>query len=160
MSRVDYFNDPSAPPSTGRVPGVVAAVRDPDGRLLLTRRADNGLLVLPGGRIELGETLAQAAIREVLEETGVRIEVTGLAGIYTDPGHVIVYHNADGSVVLEEFSITVHARAVAGVVRADGHETTEVFWADTAEVGELDLHPVMRKRILDALDPHAPATVG
>lgn len=120
MSRVDYFDDPAAPTATGRIPGVVAAVRDPAGRLLLTRRADNGLIVLPGGRIELGETIAQAAVREVHEETGVEIEVTGVAGIYTDPGHVIAYCNDDGTVVVQEFSITVHARVVSGQACADG----------------------------------------
>lgn len=105
--------------------------------------------VLPGGKLELGETIAEAAVREVLEETGVAVEVTGLAGIYTDPGHVIAY---DNDLVLQEFSVCFHARPVAGVARADGAETSAVRWFDPAELADLDLHAVMRQRIADALD--------
>lgn len=50
--RVDYFDDAAAPAASGRVPGAAAAVRDGTGRLLLTCRVDNGLWVLPGGKLE------------------------------------------------------------------------------------------------------------
>lgn len=150
MPRVDYFDDAAAPDASGRAPGAAAAVRDGTGRLLLTRRVDNGLWVLPGGKLELGETIAEAAVREVLEETGVEVEVTGIAGIYTDPGHVIAY---DDGPVLQEFSVVLHARAVGGAARPDGMETSVVRWVDPVELPGLDLHPVMRARIADALDP-------
>jgi 8-oxo-dGTP pyrophosphatase MutT (NUDIX family) len=150
VRRVDYFDDENAPAATGRVPGAVAAVRDDAGRLLLTRRMDNAMWVLPGGRLELGETIAQAAVREVREETGVEVEVIGLAAIYTDPGHVIAY---DGGPVLQEFSVCLHARPIAGTAHADGTETSEVRWFEPGELAGLDLHPVMRKRVADILDP-------
>lgn len=154
VPRTDYFDDENAPVATGRAPGVVAAVRDSAGRLLLTRRCDNGLWVMPGGRLELGETIAAAAVREVREETGIEIEVTGFAGIYTDPGHVIAYDNGSaGQVVLQEFSVCLHARHVTGDGRADFEETSEVRWFEPSELAGLDLHPVMRKRIGDALNP-------
>lgn len=155
--RVDYFDDASAPAASGRVPGVVAAARDQAGRLLLTRRLDNGLWVLPGGKLELGETIAQAVVREVFEETGINVTVTGFAGIYTDPGHIIAYN--DGA-VLQEFSVCLHARATSGVARADGCETSEVRWFDPDELPGLDLHPVMRKRIHDVIDPSGPPTIA
>jgi 8-oxo-dGTP pyrophosphatase MutT (NUDIX family) len=157
VARVDYFDDPSAPAATGRAPGVVAAVRDSTGRLLLSRRVDLGIWVLPGGRIELGETIAEAVVREVREETGVAVEVTGFAGIYTDPGHVIAY--SDGT-ALQEFSVTLHARAVGGAARADELETSEVGWFSPEELVELELHPVMRKRIADVLDPASPPVIA
>jgi 8-oxo-dGTP pyrophosphatase MutT (NUDIX family) len=157
VARVDYFDDPAAPVATGRAPGVVAAVHDHEGRLLLTRRMDLGIWVLPGGRIELGETIAQAAVREVLEEAGVEIEVTGFAGVYTDPGHVIAY--SDG-VVLQEFSITLHARVIGGAALADGLETSEVRWFSPEELVGLDLHPVMRNRIADVQDPALPPVIA
>lgn len=150
MSRVDYFNDASAPQAQGRVPGVVMAVLDAEGRLLLARRVDNDLWVLPGGKIELGETVSEAAVREVLEETGIEAAVTGFAAIYTDPGHVIAY---DDGTVLQEFSITLRGRALNGSqpLRTQAGETSEVGWFTTADLENLTLHPVMRQRITEAM---------
>ena len=67
-----------------RVPCVGAVVRDAAGRLLLVRRANEpgrGLWSVPGGRVEPGETAAEAVVREVAEETGLAVVVTGLAGV-------------------------------------------------------------------------------
>jgi 8-oxo-dGTP pyrophosphatase MutT (NUDIX family) len=152
MRRTDYFDDDAAPPASGRAPGAVAAVFDAAGRMLVTRRTDNGMWVLPGGRLELGETITQTAVREVLEETGVEIAVTGVVGIHTDPGHVIAF---EGGPVLQEFYVCLRARAVAGVARADGVETSEVRWVDAAGLGDLGLPPVMLARLAAAFDPTA-----
>jgi ADP-ribose pyrophosphatase YjhB (NUDIX family) len=56
-----------------------------DGEILLIQRADNAHWGLPGGHVEPGESVAQAAAREVLEETGCEIEVGRLIGVYSDP---------------------------------------------------------------------------
>ena len=56
-----------------------------NGEILLIQRADNGHWGLPGGHVEPGESVAQAAAREVLEETGCKIEVGRLIGVYSDP---------------------------------------------------------------------------
>jgi ADP-ribose pyrophosphatase YjhB (NUDIX family) len=58
------------------------ALIDDDGKMLLIRRADNGLWALPGGGVDVGETLAEGAVREVLEETGVTCEPVKLVGIH------------------------------------------------------------------------------
>src|SRR3712207_3957451 len=71
-----------------RVPCVGAVVRDEQGRLLLVRRANEpgrGLWSVPGGRVEPGETAADAVVREVAEETGLPVVVTGLAGVVERP---------------------------------------------------------------------------
>ena len=86
--KIDYHDDPAAPEPNSLVPAVTVAVARDDGAVLLIRRTDNGNWALPGGAIELRESVAEAAIRETLEETGVKVEVTGLAGIYSDPRHV------------------------------------------------------------------------
>jgi len=49
------------------------------------------IVPFPSGRLDLGESLPDAAVRETLEETGVSVEITGLVGIYTDPKHIILY---------------------------------------------------------------------
>ena len=58
------------------------AVFDAQGRILLMQRADNRLWAMPGGMVEVGETAAQAAEREIWEETGVRVRAERLIGIY------------------------------------------------------------------------------
>lgn len=59
-----------------------AAIFDGQGRILLIRRADNGLWAMPGGALDVGETAAEGIVREALEETGVTCEAVGLVGIF------------------------------------------------------------------------------
>ena len=87
--RVEFWGDP--PPPTAVVALAFAVVSDRDGRVLLARRVDTGNWQLPGGTIEPGETATAAAVREVGEETAVTVTVTGLAGVFCDPEHVVVY---------------------------------------------------------------------
>lgn len=148
MGRTDYYHDPAAPPANSVVPSTTAAVRDDAGRLLLIHKVDNDRWALPGGGMELGESIADAAVREVAEETGLTVELTGLVGIYTDPGHVMAYDDGE---VRQEFSVCFHARLVGGELREDGSEIKEVRWVDPARVADLDVHPSMRRRIDDAL---------
>lgn len=59
-----------------------AAIIDDQARILLIRRADNGLWAMPGGVLEVGETAAEGVVREALEESGVYSEAVGLVGIF------------------------------------------------------------------------------
>lgn len=63
------------------------AIFDPQGRVLLIQRSDNRLWAMPGGMVEVGETAAQAAEREIWEETGVRVRAERLIGIYDNRAH-------------------------------------------------------------------------
>jgi ADP-ribose pyrophosphatase YjhB (NUDIX family) len=72
-------------------PTAFVVARNRSGHVLLVRRADSGNWELPGGRVEFGESAQIAAVREVEDESGVTVQVTRLAGIYTDPGHVMFY---------------------------------------------------------------------
>jgi len=84
-------------------PSVSAVIFDRRGRLLLQQRSDGGQWGLPGGSVEIGESLAEAVRREVREETGLVVTVRRLVGVYSDPtlqvvryptGHVWHYVNA------------------------------------------------------------------
>ncbi|MFI7001638.1 NUDIX domain-containing protein [Nocardia sp. NPDC050175] len=86
-NRRDYYRDPDAPRANSLVPGGSALIVDEDGAILMQRRSDSGNWSLPGGTMEIGETLEQCVVRETKEETGLDIEITGLLGIYTDPIH-------------------------------------------------------------------------
>lgn len=145
MPRRDYEDDPNAPKANSLVPAASAVVVDDDGRVLLQRRADNGMWALPGGKMELGESIGDCAIRETFEETGVTTEITGIVGTYSNPGHVFAYDDGE---VRQEFSICLLARPVGGALRTSD-ESLEVAWFAPHEVDALPMVPGIRKRLND-----------
>ncbi len=112
-----------------------------DGRLLAIRRADNGTWELPGGVLELVETPEDGVRREVLEETGIHVEVDQLTG---------VYKNITAGVV----ALVFRCKHSGGTERLSG-ETTEVQWLTPEEVAER-MSEVYAVRLLDALDDTGP----
>ncbi|WP_405886977.1 NUDIX domain-containing protein [Streptomyces longwoodensis] len=156
MARVDYFNDPNAPKANSLVPSVTAVARNGAGEVLLIHKTDNDLWALPGGGIDLGESAADAAVRETREETGFDVEVTGLVGIYTNPGHVMAYDDGE---VRQQFSICFHARIVGGQLRTSS-ESKEVAFVSPDKLDELNIHPSMRLRIEHGLADRAEPYIG
>ena len=94
MTRRDFYDDPNAPPPNSIVPAVTVVVAN-DRQVLLVRRVDNGKWALPGGAVELGESVPQTAVREAREETGIDVEVCGIVGIFSDPRHIIAYDDGE-----------------------------------------------------------------
>ena len=66
------------------------------GEILLEQRADNGWWGLPGGHVDIGESVEQTAVREIWEETGIRTRVRRLVGIYSDPQYNVIGAYSDG----------------------------------------------------------------
>jgi ADP-ribose pyrophosphatase YjhB (NUDIX family) len=157
MARIDYFNDANAPKPNSVVPSVTVGVRDEHGRILLVNKIDNDLWALPGGGHDAGESIAETAVREVLEETGVQVEVTGIVGLYTNPNHVMKYDDGE---VRQQFSICFSARLIGGSAREDGTETKEVKWVDVSELDQLNIHPSMRLRIDHYLEDRPRPFIG
>ena len=143
MTRVDYLNDPNAPKANSIAVAVSAFIQDDEDRILMIRRTDNDLYSIPGGQVEPGETLTHAAAREVKEETGIDIEVTGLIGIYSNPNHVISYDDGE---VRQEFSICFQARNLGGTPQVSG-ESSEVHWIYYDQLSSLKIHPSIQLRI-------------
>ena len=85
------------------------------GEILLIRRPDNDNWAVPGGAIDLGKSVAQAAVRETREESGIECAITRIVGIYSDPRHVILY-TSNGE-ARQEFSIVLTAGTVSGSQR-------------------------------------------
>jgi ADP-ribose pyrophosphatase YjhB (NUDIX family) len=153
MGRRDYYDDPAAPSANSLVPAASAVVIDDDNRIVLQRRRDNEMWALPGGKMELGESVAECAVRETREETGLDVEVTGIVGIYSDPRHVFAYDDGE---VRQEFSICVLARVCGGTIEvSDESHEVQAFTAD--EIAELPMVPSIRLRISDYLAGEAPA---
>ena len=149
MRRIDFYDDPAAPEANSRVPAVNVVVANDAGDVLLIRRSDNGNWAVPGGAIDLGESMTQAAVRETLEETGIACRITGLVGIYTDPRHVILY-TSNGE-ARQEFSILLTGIAVGGEPTPSS-ESTEVRWVPRDELGGYQMDRSMRLRIGHYLD--------
>ncbi|MHB8644583.1 MAG: DUF952 domain-containing protein [Thermomicrobiales bacterium] len=140
--------DPTYPPedipfTTPKV-GVNAVIFDDAGRVLLTKRADNLLWCMPGGHVNLGETVAEAVARETVEETGLVVAPGRIVGVYSDPrvglriGHGLRYH-----IVL----IAVECQVIGGTLgRSD--ETLDEGWFDPDDLPPLV--PAHYQRIADA----------
>lgn len=142
--RIDYFDDPKAPKANSLVPSVNVVVVNDVGEILLIRRTDNGNWAMPGGAMDMGESLPQAAVRETLEETGIHVEITGLSGIYTDPRH-IVFYTSNGE-ARQEFSIVFTAHPIGGSPTPSS-ESSEVHWVSPDTVSTLTMDRSMRMRI-------------
>jgi ADP-ribose pyrophosphatase YjhB (NUDIX family) len=146
--RIDYYDDPGAPQASSLVPAVNVVVANRAGDILMIRRTDNGNWALPGGAVDLGESVSQAAIRETREETGIQCAITGITGIYSDPRHVILY-TSNGE-VRQEFSIVLTARPLAGQPTPSS-ESSEVRWVPASEIPGHTMDRSMRIRINDYL---------
>lgn len=147
MSRIDHFHNPDAPKPNSIVPACTVVTRNGDGSVLLIRRTDNQLWALPGGAMEFGESVGQTAVREVREETGLEVKITGLVGIYTDPHHLVEF--SDGE-VRQQFSICFTAELLGGTI-ATSEESSEVRFVPPADLDNYEIHPSMRLRIDHAL---------
>ncbi|MGQ0845576.1 MAG: NUDIX domain-containing protein [Sporichthyaceae bacterium] len=147
--RIDYLDDPNAPAPNSLVPSVTVIVEDGAGRILTIERTDNDWWSVPGGAIELGESIAQAAVRETEEETGIVCEVVGLIGVHSDPGHLIHYTSNDE--VRQEFTIMLLARPVGGALRTSD-ESSRVEWLDPHDfLARLLPEDSLRRRVEDYL---------
>ena len=147
--RIDFYDDPGGPAANSLVPSANVVVVNDAGELLLIHRTDNDNWALPGGAMDLGESIVDTAVRETQEETGIVCVVTGLVGIYTDPKHVILY-TSDGE-ARQEFSVVFTARPISGTPTPSS-ETRDVVWVAPEAVDGLRMDRSMRLRIDHYLD--------
>ena len=155
MTRIDHYHDPNAPRANSIVPAASAVVVDEGGRILLHRRTDNQLWSIPGGGMEVGETIAETVVREVQEETGLKVEPERLVGIYTNPHHVTAYDDGE---VRQQFSICFACRVIGGQLLDRADESLEVGFYRPDEIEAMPMHPSIRLRIAHYLE-HRPEPV-
>ncbi|HZR44367.1 MAG TPA: NUDIX hydrolase N-terminal domain-containing protein [Ktedonobacteraceae bacterium] len=127
-------------------PAADGAVIDEQGRMLLIRRADNGLWAMPGGGLEVGETPAQGVVREILEETGVTCEPVAFVGIYDSRlcGTSSLHQ-------LYQFSFLCRPRLDVAVIDPPphAHEIREMGWFAEKDLPD-DIDPGHARRIPEA----------
>lgn len=124
-------------------------------KILLTQRSDNHRWCLPGGHMDSGESAAETCIREVLEETGLNVEIVKLIGIYTSPD--VAIQHGDGP-MKQLVSMCFECRVLKGTPGLS-NETTAVGWYAPEEIERLDLIEIHRQRIEDAITEQARAFV-
>lgn len=124
-------------------------------KILLTRRSDNGQWCLPGGRMEPGESAAEACAREVLEETSLRVNVRKLIGIYTSADWVIQYKDGKNHQLVAMSFLCQLIEGTPGL----SDETTEVGWFTPAQVQSMELVAHHPQRIADAIEDRAEAFI-
>ncbi|HZX49539.1 MAG TPA: NUDIX domain-containing protein [Candidatus Paceibacterota bacterium] len=126
----------------------IALIRNEEGKILVQKRVDplhleaNGKWEFPGGIVEFGETLAQAAEREAEEETGCSIEIVRLLPY----AHMRIWERTDGTKV-QVFVSCFEARLVEGVARPLEKESSEVRWCTKEEIAALDTLPATNEFI-------------
>jgi ADP-ribose pyrophosphatase YjhB (NUDIX family) len=122
---------------------VAAAVINNDGRILVIRRRDQGTWQLPGGILELDETVEAGLRREVYEETGIAIEPQRLTGVYKN-------------MTLGVVALVFRAHPLGGSPQPNDEATAVEWW--TADQVRTNMTEAFAIRILDALRPnHSPA---
>lgn len=124
-------------------------------KVLLTRRADNGLWCLPGGALEAGESAAEACEREVLEETGLSVRVTRLIGVYSDPDQLVVYPDGYKAFIV---GLCFEAEIIGGRLGLSS-ETTEFGYYALKQIEGMKLLGHHKERIEDALAGQASAFI-
>lgn len=133
--------------------GCSAVIFDDQRRILLTRRSDNGQWCLPGGAMEAGESAEETCVREVFEETGLRVRVTRLVGVYSNRDALVEY--PDGNKV-QIVVLNFEAEVTDGEPGLSD-ETTEIGYFTMDEIEGMDLIGHHKARIRDALKGQARA---
>lgn len=135
--------------------GTSAIIFNSEGKFLLTKRSDNGQWCLPGGAVESGESVAEACAREVFEETGLRVRVKRLVGVYSHPDQLVVY--PDGH---KAFIVAIHFEGqVTGGELGLSNETTDFGYFTLEEIETLEILGRHRERIIDSLRNQSEAVI-
>ena len=121
--------------------GVTGVLLDDDGRVLLHQRTDDGRWCTPGGILEPGEQPAQAVVREVWEETGVKAEVERLVSVVS--AEPFTYPNGDRVQMLD---LAFRCRAVSGSPGPVGDESLDARWFAPDELPEMPERVMERVR--------------
>lgn len=121
--------------------GVAVIIFNEEKQVLLQKRSDLGLWGIPSGHIEIGETVSEAAIREVKEETNLDIRIKKLIGVYSDPdSQVFAYPSGQ---VVHFITTCFLAEITGGDLRCNSSESLEIKFFESQNLPKdlLEMHP-------------------
>lgn len=121
--------------------GVAVIILNEDNQVLLQKRADVGLWGIPSGHVEIGETVSEAVIREVKEETNLDVQIKKLIGVYSDPdSQVFLYPNGKA---VHFITTCFLAEIIGGELKCNSDESLEIKFFDIDNLPEnlLKMHP-------------------
>ncbi len=147
--RKDYYHAENAPKANSMVPAAAVAILNKKSEILMLQRKDNGKWTMPGGTMELDESLTGCALREVKEECGLDVSIVDVIGTYTDPDIRVEY--SDGE-VRREFTVLYfgHLESDEDSVVLDA-ESTKWQWIPLDEVESVQMTNSQRIRIKDVV---------
>ncbi len=137
------------------LPSVTVIHFDGHGRMLLMRHGGTGKWVAPGGSIEPNETPADAAVREMWEETGLSVKLTRILGVFGGPDFLVEYTNGDSVI----YVMTVfECKVTGGSLQPHDSETLELAYFSKDELSTLELASWARV-VLPSLFDHDPSAI-
>ncbi|WP_420630940.1 NUDIX domain-containing protein [Candidatus Leptofilum sp.] len=111
--------------------GAIVVIMDKNGRILTIQRQDNKAWALPAGYCDLGENVAQTAVREAFEETGLAVELERLLGVYSGPAFNYTHANGDQ---VQDMGAVFRARIVSGTLKRAEAEVAALRWATPEQI--------------------------
>lgn len=143
-----YYKDPQAPkPNQPIIPSVHGIIINDSHEILLHKREDSLIWAIPGGKIELDESIEQCLKREMQEELGVAVATERLLSIYTDPSYVLALGDAVQRVFLIVFLCTI----ASGELTLTS-ETMEYRWFGKEDLSSIETFPLVKEIALQAID--------
>ena len=138
MSLKIYYKDPNAPsPTQPLLPGVCAVILNKKGQILLHKREDNEMWTLPGGKMDIGESISDCCKREIEEELRLKVKVKKLVGIYTSPDYVFDFGRG---FVFQPFIVAFLCNSTSNDFIIN-NESTDAKWFNEEEISELEMIP-------------------
>lgn len=135
-----HYKDPGIPKANQPwLPSVHGVVRNDEGALLLHQRDDHPFWTIPGGKLELGESLETCLAREMFEETGLEVVAERLLGVFSSPEYVL----ALGDKVFQPLLIVFLCQVRRGELRT-GPESLSFTWMDKKSIEPLQTFPLTK----------------
>lgn len=144
--RKDYFHQDNMPEANSVRPASAVAIIN-GNKILMLKRKDNSKWTMPGGTLEMNESMVECAVREVKEELGLNITIKDIIGTYTDPDIRIEY--SDGE-VRREFTIVYYGTSSNADIVMD-QESSAYAWIELDDIDNYPMADSQRRRIEDVI---------